>query len=248
MYLCVRCLNFKRIQGDLDSQRLLIAGHGVYFLWALSCRWNDNLLFWSQALHNYFKSRLIRLWRWISAISFPPCNSSSPSTHFSLGIHTLVSKTSTEILNFILSVVDIIQMSLYFVKYVCGLQTFWEIYYKISFIFYLSVYEGLEQYQQRFLGLGLRTWLLLSQPYTSLHWLVDSWLVIEAKDGYHWMEVNSIPDDLWQDESGCTIFSNATACRDGDGCKGTKAWTSYCSDLVFLTLEGFIHSETDTTS
>ncbi len=31
MYLCVRCLNFKRIQGDLDSQRLLIAGHGVYY-------------------------------------------------------------------------------------------------------------------------------------------------------------------------------------------------------------------------
>ncbi len=113
--------------GGLDSQRLLIAGHGVYYLWALSCWWNDNLLFWSQALHNYFKSRLIRLWRWISAICFPPCNSSSPSTHFSLGIHTLVSKTSTEILHFILSVVDTIQMSLYFVKCVCGLQTFWEI-------------------------------------------------------------------------------------------------------------------------
>jgi hypothetical protein len=56
-----------------------------------------------------------------------------------------VSKTSTEILNFILSAV-VIQMSLYFVKCVCGLQTFWKIYYKISFIFYLSVYKGLEQY------------------------------------------------------------------------------------------------------
>jgi hypothetical protein len=156
-----------------------------------------------------------------------------------------VSKTSTEILNFILSVVDIIRMSLYFVKCVCGLQTFWEIYYNISFIICV---QRPGTVSTEVFGCRVEDMASAVSALYLLHWLVDSWLVIEAKDGYHWMEVNSIPDGLWQGESGCTIFSNATACRDGDGCKGTKAWTSYYSDLVFLTLEGCIHSETETTS
>jgi hypothetical protein len=51
----------------------------------------------------------------------------------------------------------------------------------------------------------------------------------------------------FQGEGACTNFPNATLCWDRDNCKGTKNWISDYCNLVFLALEGLIHSKSDST-
>jgi hypothetical protein len=55
------------------------------------------------------------------------------------------------------------------------------------------------------------------------------------------------PMAWFQGEGACANFPNATLCWDRDNCEGTKNWISDYHNLVFLALEGLIHSKSDST-